>query len=156
MSTGASDEIPHGRQNHAFEARKFIRGRKTVSLEEYFLRERLGMAPALDPSLLLESLLQLGNWLIVLSSDFTQMGMILRTGRIEFLCAAGPGQAIETEVNVRSYREDGICFDGQATVDGQCIAHGTGCLGIPVPLEEYHDPGNLRVLFQEIHQPRED
>lgn len=141
---------------HAYKPRRFIRGRKTVSLEEYFLRERLGMAPTLAPSLLLESLLQLGNWLIVLSSDFKQMGMILRTGRIDFSGTAGPGQAVEAEVEVSSYRPDGICFQGRAWVDRKCIAHGKGCLGVPVDLEDYQDPQDLRVLFEQIYHPGED
>ena len=47
-----------------------IRGVKAVSFEEYSLKESFGETPRLPEMLLLESFLQLGNWLVVLSSDF--------------------------------------------------------------------------------------
>jgi 3-hydroxymyristoyl/3-hydroxydecanoyl-(acyl carrier protein) dehydratase len=66
----------------AYEPRRSIRGAKTVSFEEYQLKAAFGDEAHLPETLLLESFFQLGNWLIVLSSDFTQMGMVVRTERI--------------------------------------------------------------------------
>jgi 3-hydroxymyristoyl/3-hydroxydecanoyl-(acyl carrier protein) dehydratase len=140
----------------SYEPHRSICGAKAVSFEEYSLRTALGCEPSLPESLLLESLFQLGNWLIVLSSDFTQMGLVIRTGRVEFLEPVGPGQRIDSTIIVKHYREDGICFDGEAKVGDKVVARGASCLAIPAPLRDYCDPDDLRVLFSEIHRPEED
>ena len=55
-----------------------ISGLKAVSFEEYCLKEAFGDEARLPESLLLESFLQLGNWLLLLSSDYNQIGMVSR------------------------------------------------------------------------------
>ena len=52
-----------------WEPRRVIRGVKAVSFEEYELKRAWGDEPCLPESLVLESLLQLGNWLVIRSSD---------------------------------------------------------------------------------------
>ena len=79
----------------AWEARRMIRGIKTVSFEEYELKERLGDEPCLPESLLMESLFQLGNWLVILSSDFSQMGMVVRLEEVQFDARLASGRSIE-------------------------------------------------------------
>ena len=140
----------------AYEAKHSIRGTKVVSFEEYSLRDALGSEASLPESLLLEGLFQLGNWLIVLSSDFTQMGLVIRTGRIEFAEPIGPGHRVDGKVIVKQYRDDGICFDGEARVCDRTVARGTSCLAVPVPLSDYCNPDDLRVVFSEIYRPEED
>jgi len=140
----------------AWQKRSSIFGSKAVSFEEYSLRDSLGAQPSLPESLVLESLFQLGNWLIVLSSDFTQMGLVIRTERVEFCKPLRPGQRIDGTITVKHYRDDGICFDGEARAEGKVVARGTSCLAVPAPLADYCDPADLRVLFSEIHRPRED
>ncbi len=130
-----------------------IRGVKAVSFEEYDLKTALGAEPGLPESLQLESLFQLGNWLIVLSSDFTQMGLVVRMQEVRFQGLLRPGSRLRMELQVRSYRPDGVLFDGRGYVDGRVAGIGTGCLAIPVPLVDYHDPQDLRVLFSEIYRP---
>jgi len=138
-----------------YEPRRFIRGLKTVSFEEYSLRRDLLGPPGLPETLLLESLLQLGNWLIVLSSDFQRMGLLIRIERVEFIEPVRPGRRVLAEAVVRHYRDDGMLFDGQAFVDGRPVARGGGCLAVPAPLEDYCDAEDLRVLFSQIHRPGE-
>ena len=140
----------------SYESRRSIRGAKAVSFEEYSLRAELGTEASLPETLLLESLFQLGNWLIVLSSDFTQMGLVIRIGRVEFVEPVGPGQRVDGTVIVKHYRDDGICFDGEARVGDRLVVRGESCLALPVPLADYCDPDDLRVLFSEIHRPEED
>ena len=140
----------------AYEAHRSISGAKVVSFEEYSLRTALGAEASLPETLLLESLFQLGNWLIVLSSDFTQMGLVIRTGRVEFLEPVGPGQRVDSTVIVKHYRDDGICFDGEARVGDRVVVRGESCLAAPALLADYCDPDDLRVLFSEIYRPGED
>ena len=136
-----------------WEPRSRIRGVKAVSFEEYSLRDPLGDGGRLPESLLLESLFQLGNWLIVLSSDFTRMGLVVRTERITFESPLGPGERLTMELTVRSYRSDGVLFDGRGFVDGRPVATGSGCLAVPAPLGDYCDASDLRTLFSEIFRP---
>ena len=136
-----------------FAPRRSICGIKTVSFEEYQLKSVFADQPCLPESLIMESLFQLGNWLIILTSDFSQMGLVIRTNEIRFQRPLGPGQRMFMQIHVRSYRDDGILFDGQALVDQHVIACGNGCLATPVALTEYYDPENLKVLFSEIYRP---
>lgn len=136
-----------------WEPRRRITGIKTVSFEEYSLKSAFGGEARLPESLLMEGLFQLGNWLIVLSSDFTQMGLLVRVEEIRFHEQLRPGQSLRMEAEVESYRADGIVFDGKAMVGDAEIASGRGCLATPVELAEFHDPAALRVLFSEIHRP---
>jgi 3-hydroxyacyl-[acyl-carrier-protein] dehydratase len=103
---------------------------------------------------LLESLCQLGNWLIVLSSDFRQMGLVVRIQRVAFDAPLGPGGSMLMDLSVRRYRDDGVLFDGSARCGDRLIASGVGCLAAPVPLADYADPDDLRTLFSEIGPPR--
>jgi 3-hydroxymyristoyl/3-hydroxydecanoyl-(acyl carrier protein) dehydratase len=137
----------------AWEPRRTIRGIKTVSFEEYELREPQGDEPYLPESLIMESLFQLGNWLVVLTSDYSQMGLVLQWDEASFPGRLRPGRRLHMEINARSWREDGIVFDGTAWDGEKTVAVGRRCLAVPVPLADYDDPDNLRVLFSEIHRP---
>jgi 3-hydroxymyristoyl/3-hydroxydecanoyl-(acyl carrier protein) dehydratase len=135
----------------AYEPHRAIRGIKTVSFEEYQLRERLGDEPCLPESLMIEALFQLCNWLIALSTDFTQMGVGVQWDEIRFLQRLRPGQRLHMEIVIRSWREDGVLVDGTASDGRQTIATGRRCMAALVPLADYHDPDDLRVLFSEIY-----
>ena len=135
--------------------REKISGIKTVSFEEYNLKAPMGDVPHLPETLMTESMFQLGNWLIMLSSDFTQMGVLVRTQRVEFNDMLLPGERLQLEVGVRSWREDGVVFDGRVWVGQKEIASGTGCLAIPVKLTDYYNPDDMRVLYSEIFIPQE-
>ena len=136
-----------------WQPQRCIRGVKNVSFEEYNLPPLFGHQPALPHSLLLEALFQLGNWLIVLSSEFQCMGLVVRTQQVRFHDLLRPGESLHMAITVRSYRPDGVLFDGQAQTDGRLIADGTGCLATPTALDHYCDPEELRAYFAQIHQP---
>ncbi len=140
----------------SYEPALSICGTKAVSFEEYSIASAVGAASCLPPTLLMESVFQLGNWLIVLTSDFTEMGLLVRVGRVEFLKPVGPGERISVSISVKRYRDDGICFDGEASVDGRVVVRGESCLAAPAPLADYCNPADLRVLFSEIYTPGED
>ena len=57
------------------------------------------------------------------------------------------------ELEVRSYRKDGVLFDGRAFSGSQVIGAGQGCLATLVPLADFYDPEDLRVLYSEIYRP---
>jgi 3-hydroxyacyl-[acyl-carrier-protein] dehydratase len=130
-----------------------IRGVKAISFEEQGLREAAGHAPSLPETLLLESLFQLGNWLVMLSTGFRQMAVIVKAGRIRFERPLGPGETMVMQVDVRVWRPDGILFDGTSHVGSRRIAWGDGCLAVPVPLDGFCDPAAMRTLAGELHRP---
>ena len=136
-----------------FERCKSIRATKTVSFEEYQLKSTFGDQPCLPESLVLESLFQSGVWLIMLSSDFAKMGLLVRAQEVRFIEPVRPGQTMFLEVQARSYRSDGVLFDGQARVNRKTVAYGKGCLASVVQLAEYFAPDDLKVLFSEIYRP---
>ncbi len=132
-----------------------ITGVKMVSFEEYCLKQAFGDEPRLPESLLLESFLQLGNWLILLSSDFKDMGVAVRISEVRYHGFLLPGQQLQMIVTVTRRRQDGFELSGEGRVDNQLIIAGLDCLAAPVPAAEYVDPDHLRVLFSEIYQPQE-
>lgn len=140
----------------AWEPRRRILGAKCVTFEEYSLKTPWGEVERLPESLVLECFFQLGNWLILLSTDFVRMGIVLRTERIEFLAPVRPGQRLDMEVTVQTFRDHGVVLDGIGTVGGVTVARGEGCLAVPVPVTEYEDPEDLRVLYEEIYCPAGD
>lgn len=132
-----------------------IGGIKTVSFEEYCLKESFADEPRLPETLLLESFLQLGNWLILLSSDFKETGMVVRISEVRFHDFLLPGGQLRMEVTLVRRREDGFELSGEGHVNGRAIITGLGCLAVPVPAAEYGNPEDMRVLFSEIYEPKE-
>jgi len=130
-----------------------ISGVKAVSFEEYSLKEAFGKQPRLPEMLLLESFLQLGNWLVMLSSDFNQMGMVARISEVRFHGSLLPGQTLQLEVRLIRRREDGFELAGQGQADGHNVISGAGCVAALAPLAEYESPEDMRVLFSEIFEP---
>lgn len=132
-----------------------IIGIKAVSFEEYCLKESFGDEPRLPETLLLESFLQLGNWLILLSSDFKETGVVVRISEVRFTGFLLPGQQLRMEVTLARRREDGFEMSGEGKVDGRTVITGLGCLAVPILASEHADPDDLRVLFSEIYEREE-
>jgi len=130
-----------------------ITGVKAVSFEEYSLKEALGEQPRLPETLMLESFLQLGNWLVMLSSDFQQMGMLARIQEVRFHESLLPGQRLELEVKLVRRRDNGFELAGRGIVNGKRVISGAGCVAALAPLAEYQNPEDIRVLFSEIYEP---
>lgn len=131
-----------------------ITGVKAVSFEEYSIKEAFGEKPQLPEMLLLESFLQLGNWLVVLSSDFRQMGMVARISGVRFHDRLLPGQRLQLEVSLVRRKDDGFELAGEGQVEGKSVISGAGCVATLVPLTEYQNPDDMRILFSEIYEPQ--
>ncbi len=130
-----------------------IRGVKTVSFEECCLKEPFGGPPHLPETLALESFLQLGNWLILLFTDFRQFGLITRIGTAQFEQSIEAGQQLVMELKVTRRRDEGWEISGQGWVDGRVVMRGFGCLAMAVAAESCTDPADLRTVFSEIYRP---
>lgn len=137
----------------SWQAFERISGIKAVSFEEYCLKEAFGDEPRLPETLVLESFLQLGNWLILLSTDFRQMGMVVRLSEVRFHRSLLPGQALHMQVTLSRQRDDGFELCGEGFQNGQKVISGLGCLAVPHPAEAFVNVADLQVLFSEIYHP---
>jgi 3-hydroxymyristoyl/3-hydroxydecanoyl-(acyl carrier protein) dehydratase len=140
----------------AWEPRRLIRGVKALSFEEYALRERLGRSPSLPESLILESLFQLANWLVILSTDYEHMCIGAQFDEARFFAPLLPGQRLQMEVAACGWRDDSVIVEGAVSDGRQSIAVVRRCLAALLPLAEYYDPGDLQVLYSEIYRPEEE
>jgi 3-hydroxyacyl-[acyl-carrier-protein] dehydratase len=136
----------------AWEPYRRIRGIKAVSFEEYCLKESFGDEGRLPETLMLESFLQLGNWLILLSSDFAQMGLVAKLPLVRFDGSLPAGAQMQLEVNLLHQRAEGFILAGEGRVGERVVITGE-CLAVPARAAEYVNPDDLRVLFSEIYQP---
>lgn len=137
----------------SWEPERSIRGMKTVSLDECLLKDAWGGPPAMPETLLMESIFQLANWLIMLSSDFERMGALVRIKRIDCHRPVLPGERVRMEATALRYRQEGVLLEGHGMVGGEEVVRGRGCMAALVPLEEYEDPDYLRALSREIIRP---
>ena len=135
-----------------WEPRSTIRGVKAVSFEEYELKEALGDEPRLPECLAIEALFQLGNWLVILSTDYGQMALVVAVRGGPISRSAPPGRPIAdggrgTQLARRRphHRRDHRRRPADDRRGDRCLAS--------VPLADYQDPDDLRVLFLEIYRP---
>ena len=136
----------------AWQPRRSIRGVKLVSFEEYQLKEPLADEPCLPESLLVESLFQLGAWLVVLSSEFTERPSwyASRKSVSSVGCTRAKASVWRSSAKLPQRRRRTRRAESGWR---RTIAEGIGCLAAPIPLADYQDPESLRVLFSEIYLP---
>jgi 3-hydroxymyristoyl/3-hydroxydecanoyl-(acyl carrier protein) dehydratase len=137
----------------AWEPQRSIRGVKALSFEEYCIPSPFGLPEELPQSLLLEGLFQLARWLVALSSDFKQSGLVTHVERCEFETSIGPGEHMVIDVTAREFAPSGILFDAVGRAGKRTLAVAEGCAMVLHPLALDHDPDDLRVLYSEIHRP---
>ena len=136
-----------------WEPQRAIRGVKTVSFEEYQLREPLGYSAYLPESLILESLFQLVNWLVILSTDFDKACLGVQFDEARFISTLKPGGRLNMEISVCGWRDDSVIVDGAVSDGRQTVVTVRRCLAAFVPIEAHFNPYDLRVLYSEIHRP---
>jgi 3-hydroxymyristoyl/3-hydroxydecanoyl-(acyl carrier protein) dehydratase len=139
----------------SWESRRSIRGIKTVSFEEYCAKAAFADEEQLPQTLALQSLFELGSWLIVLSSDFTQMALPVALEQVAFDSALRPAQRMEIDVALRGCENGDVIFGGIGRVGDRPVVTARSWVAQPCDLCLYHDPDDLRVLFSEIHRPLE-
>lgn len=137
----------------AYTPGRCISGQKAVSFEEYSLRTRLNMDIALPESLALGALLELANWLAILSSDFRDMTLPEQIEEVTFHRALCPGERLSLHVDLLRRDADQFVFSGRATIGGEPTMEVKQWQAAIAPLSECHDPSDLRVLYSEIGVP---
>lgn len=134
----------------AFEPWTFLRGRKSISLEEYCLLGPLGRQGVFPESLVLESCTHLGRWLVMKSSDFRNGGLLSEVPEFFFANECGMDQSLEMTVCVQKKEEGFIEAACDATAEGRPICRGVLIL-VLTGLGELVDPETMRATWQELY-----
>jgi 3-hydroxymyristoyl/3-hydroxydecanoyl-(acyl carrier protein) dehydratase len=137
----------------AWEPWRTIRGVKAVSFEEYCLPVGLGLPEQLPAALALESVFELARWLVVLSSDFEQIALPVELERCTFNRPLRPGERMRIELSAEPRSAGEIAYSAQASTRAAEILHVDTARATLLPLPDYLDPADLRVLYGEIHRP---
>jgi hypothetical protein len=133
-----------------FEPWLSLRGRKSISFEEYCLLEPLGRKGVFPETLVLESCTHLGRWLVMKSSDFVKIGLLSEVREFSFANECGMEQSLEMTVRVQKKEEDSIEAAFEATAEGRPICRGVLIFGF-TGLGELIDPETMRATWQELY-----
>jgi 3-hydroxymyristoyl/3-hydroxydecanoyl-(acyl carrier protein) dehydratase len=134
----------------AFEPWIFLKGRKSISLEEYCLLEPLGRKGVFPETLVLESCTHLGRWLVMKSSDFVKIGLLSEVRAFSFANECGMEQTLEITVRVQKKEEGFIEAECEATAEGRLICTGGLILGFAL-LKKLIDPETMIAMWQELY-----
>jgi len=104
----------------AWERGVSVRARKLTSRSEE-LWDPSGPEPTMPGPLVLESLLQAGTWLIVLSTDGRRRAALASLGSVEFVDHVRPGDTLDIEAVVESMTDEAALISGRVTVDGRSV-----------------------------------
>ena len=132
-----------------------LRADKAVSLEEYYLKERLGQPGEFPESLLLESCAQAASWLVAVSSDFTLNAMIETVTAFTVKRTLQPGERCHICISVCSRNPDNITVCCHGRVGNEEILGGEIILSL-IPLAEHWVPGERKSLWREIFRAEEN
>jgi 3-hydroxyacyl-[acyl-carrier-protein] dehydratase len=104
----------------AWEPGRRIRGAKLTSRSEAFWRPGPG-GEEMPEVLVLESLLQAGTWLVMLTTQRRKRAALLSVGSARFCGAVVPGDVLEIEVEIASMTDEAVLVSGHVTVDGRPV-----------------------------------
>ena len=104
---------------------KRIVGIKNVTLNERYLSHQAGDRPALPPTILTETIAQVGA-ILILSKPENREKLIFFMGidRVRFRRPVYPGDVVEIEARVRRLRSRMGQFEGFARVNGRVVVDG--------------------------------
>lgn len=97
-------------------------GIKNVTLSEDFLTHHFPDFPLMPGMLIVESLVQLADWVIRESSDFKSIGIADGFERMKFHRMARPGDQLHLEVEIVSTEGEQAQVKGRASCQGKMVA----------------------------------
>jgi 3-hydroxyacyl-[acyl-carrier-protein] dehydratase len=121
-------------------------GLKNISMSEDFLADHFPDRPIMPGVLIVESLVQLADWVIRDASDFDKIGMATGFDRIKFRRVARPGDQLRLEVGLSSSDGGTHEFRGKA-YGGDQLAASANITIVEAPLADYLDADAARASF---------
>jgi 3-hydroxyacyl-[acyl-carrier-protein] dehydratase len=126
-------------------------GVKNITMSEDFLTDHFPDRPIMPGVLILESLVQLADWVVRDASDFDKIGVAVGFDRIKFRRVARPGDQLRIEVDLSASDNEMHEFRGKASSDG-AIAASANMTIAEAPLAEYLDADEARASFAILRQ----
>ena len=98
------------------------RGFKNVSLAEEAIDDYSLGYPMLPPTLIIESMAQMGGVLVLQHFDFNKRAVLAKVGKAKYHFPARTGDRLEYHVRLDAVQEDGATIIGQSHIDGKLQA----------------------------------
>jgi len=96
-------------------------GIKNVSAQEDFLIEHFSRKPFMPAPLILESLAQLGGWVVTVSTEYASLALMVMVKDLRVMGTAVPGDRITLKVVLQTLNDYGAQVSGSAWVNGSEI-----------------------------------
>jgi 3-hydroxyacyl-[acyl-carrier-protein] dehydratase len=112
------------------ESGKRATGIKNVSMSEDFLAHHFPGMPIMPGTLIIESLVQLADWIIREHSGFEQIGLATAFRRIKFRRMVRPGDQLRLEVALVSWDENQVTAVGKAFCQDKIVTTVEFTLGL--------------------------
>ncbi|HSB02985.1 MAG TPA: 3-hydroxyacyl-ACP dehydratase FabZ [Anaerolineales bacterium] len=122
-------------------------GVKNVTMSEDFLAHHFPHRPIMPGVLIVESMVQLADWLIRASSDFKMIGLATAFDRMKFRNVVRPGDQMKVKVSLTSQQGDLASFKGVAYVGDKLAASAHFTLIIE-PIDTYISSEEAQKLFR--------
>ena len=127
-------------------------GIKNITMSEDFLAQHFPHKPIMPGVLIIESMVQLADWLVRAGSDFQQIGLPTAFNRIKFRRVVRPGDQLHIKVSISSRDVNLANFKGEAHIGETLVASANFTLSLE-PIDGYLQPEEARRLFEMIHLP---
>jgi 3-hydroxyacyl-[acyl-carrier-protein] dehydratase len=131
------------------ESGKRALGVKNVALSEDFLTHHFPETPIMPGALIVESLVQLADWIIRESSGFERVGLPIQFERARFQRIVRPGDQLHLEVELLAAEGETARFRGEASCDGRRVASARFTLGVTAAAP-FQSADESRRLFRTI------
>jgi 3-hydroxyacyl-[acyl-carrier-protein] dehydratase len=121
-------------------------GIKNVTMSEDFLADHFPHRPIMPGMLIIESLVQLSDWVIRYGTDFDRLGLACAFDRVKFRRVVRPGDQLRLEVQVVDQDGAEVQTQGRA----YCLDTLVVSAGITLalhPVSDYLDRDEARRLF---------
>lgn len=131
-----------------------LRAEKAVSLEEYYLKERMGQPGEFPEILLLESCIHAARWLIIASSSFAESGMLETVSDFKIKRSFAPGERADILVNITNKEKSLVNFSCIIRSGDEELVSGNFSFTLH-PLHETDSAAERKSLWNELLQTGE-
>lgn len=132
------------------EKNKYARGIKTISFEEGFLKSPYGEKGFFPRLLLMESAAQLASWLIMYSSNFKRIPLIVNMDKVSIMENVKCGTKISIEVKINSMSTEGALLSCNIFIDSRLIAKCKNCEFVFADLEKLANKSEMKARFSDL------
>jgi 3-hydroxyacyl-[acyl-carrier-protein] dehydratase len=124
-------------------------GIKNVTLSEDFLADHFPHRPIMPGMMIIESLVQLSDWVIRSGSNFERLGLACGFDRIKFRKVVRPGDQLRLDVQVAAQNDATTTTQAKAYCLDRLVASADITLALH-PIADYLDPDEARRLFEAL------